>query len=103
MQNLFVVIFLCVLSGCNGVLTTKDWANSWIQVNLDTLKKAEKNESGDPFVQKWRDDNTNIDYYLPNGNLIHISPTNRGCFIYWEVDKNTNKLIAYKLEGSRCF
>jgi hypothetical protein len=65
--------------------------------------KSEKNKSGVPYVQNWRDKRINRDYYLPNSNLILVHPIRIDCLIHWEVDKNTNKIIRYKFEGDRCY
>ena len=89
--------------------------NSCIQPTLETsLKKyigkvpyndfleSESYGSSSPCVQKWKDEKVNKDYYLPNGNLVHVYPAACGCIVHNEFDKKTKLLVGYKFEGERC-
>lgn len=104
---LFIIVILFI--GCpkiNGIPSAKKWADDTIGANIDIIYKMNKrniNNSGDKFVYWWRKNNINKDYYLPNGNLMHVHPIRKGCLIHWEVDKNTNKIIGYKFEGDKCY
>ena len=92
--------------GCNGIPTASNWANDWIGEDINriyVMNKRNVEHSGDEYVYYWRKNNINKDYYLKNGNLIHVHPIRRDCLIHWEVDKNTNKIIGYKFEGNRCY
>ena len=100
---LFIIIYLMfIFTGCSS-LPMKTYANTWLKANINEYRQAEKNHSGDPYVQNWRDKRINKDYYLTNGNLIHVHPIRRDCLIHWEIDKDTNKIIGYKFEGNRCY
>jgi hypothetical protein len=106
MKNIILFIILFIFTGCpkiNGIPKAKDWADGAIGMNYYESIKSEKNKSGDPYVQNWRDKRINKDYYLTNGNLIHVHPIRRDCLIHWEIDKDTNKIIGYKFEGNRCY
>ncbi len=98
------IIFIVTINfiGC-AIPAASDWANEWIGTNINIKKSTYNNKSGSPYVQWWRDNKINKDYYLPNGNLIHVHPIRKDCLIHWEVDKNTNKIIGYKFEGDRCY
>jgi hypothetical protein len=95
----FIILFL---SSC-ATQPLKDYANTWLGANLKEYRKAEKNKSLDLYVQWWRDNKINKDYYLPNGNLVHVAPEREDCLVHWEVDKNTNKIIGYKFKGDKCY
>ena len=87
----------------NGVPKMKDYADGWVGTDINEKYKTYKINSGSTYVQWWRDNKINKDYYLLNGNLIHVYPAREDCIIHWEVDKNTNKIIDYKFEGDRCY
>lgn len=102
---LFIVLIVLVFNGCivNGIPKMEDYANGWIGTNIDFYIEAGKYPSGSSYVRKWKKDKINKDYYLKNGNLIHVYPEREGCIIHWEVDKNTNKIINYKFSGDKCY
>lgn len=98
----FVVLVSLVLDGCNGMYRLKEGARRDIGTPLKNFLEVEKNPSGSPCVQKWRDKGVNKDYYLPNGNLVHVHPVACGCIAHWEFDKDTRLLIGYRFEGEQC-
>jgi hypothetical protein len=103
MKIIFFLSAILFFIGCNGIPTVKNWANGWIGTNIERLKETKKNKSGDPYVQYWKDNNITKDYYLKNGNLIYVQPIRKDCLVYFEVDKRTNKIISYTLQGTRCY
>jgi len=64
--------------------------------------EIESRPSSSPCVEKWKDKKINKDYYLPNGNLVHVYPVACGCIVHKEFDKKSNLLVGYKFEGERC-
>jgi hypothetical protein len=106
MKKLLLFIILSfIFVGCriNGIPKMENYAKGWLWSDIQEYVNAEKHKSGSYYVQGWRDARKMKDYYLPNGNLIHIAPERKDCLIHWEVDKNTNKIIGYKFEGDRCY
>jgi hypothetical protein len=105
MKKILIFVVVVLFNGCaiNGIPNIQDYANGWIGSNIDGKLEAHKRGSGSPYVRKWQDNKINQDYYLSNGNLVHVYPEREGCIIHWEVDKSTNRIIGYKLDGDRCY
>jgi hypothetical protein len=97
----FLIFVSLLFSNCSQTL--KNFADNAIGADIEQLLQAEKLDNYHGYVNCWRDNNINKDYYLPNGNLVHVYPEKEGCLIHWEIDKNTNKIINYKFEGNECY
>ncbi len=102
MKYRFTLMLLLLLSACNGMRSPKAWADDWIGVDFNTLKLTRKNKSILPYIQAWRDSNISGEQYLKNGNIEYVQPITKGCTVHWEIDKKTNKILSYQLEGKRC-
>lgn len=108
MKNIFLIIIISLtFNGCiiNGVPKAKDWAEQTIgsDINYRLEREKDSSRSGNPYVRGWIEAKQIKDYYLTNGNLVHIHPIRENCLIHWEVDKDTNKIIDYKFEGDKCY
>ena len=105
MRNIFLILLIFLFSGCiiNGIPKMNDYAQNALGMDYQDFLEPEKRKTGNFYVQNWRDKKINKDYYLPNGNLVHVAPERKGCLIHWEIDKDTNKIIGYKFEGNRCY
>ena len=101
----YTPFFLIVLFGLNSCIqpTLEESLEKYIgKVSYSAFLKSESYGSSSPCVEKWKDKKINKDYYLPNGNLVHVYPEACGCIVHNEFDKDTKLLVGYKLEGERC-
>ena len=90
-----------IMNGC-FFYGLKHYAESGIGSPYKNLLDAESRLSSSSCVQRWKNKKINKDYYLDNGNLVHVYPEACGCLIHWEIDKNTQLIVGYKFEGDRC-
>ena len=100
---LIFISILIIFNGCIRNRTIRGNAKHSIGVPYKNFLIAEQYDNYNDFINKWRDNKINKDYYLPNGNLVHVYPEAPDCIVHWEFDKNTKLLVGYKFEGKGCY
>jgi len=96
------ILMLFILNGC-FFYGLKEYAESSIgRKSYKSQLEVELLPSSSPCVQKWKNKGTKMEYYLDNGNLVHVYPGGCECLVHWEFDKKTELLVGYKFEGDRC-
>jgi len=99
------IVFILMIQGCmiNGNYSTMEDINHKIKNSYyKDLLETRKNRSGDPCIQKWRDENIMREYSLSSETFVYVFPSRCGCLIHWTINKNTGKIIGYKFDGLSC-
>ena len=97
---------ILVLQGCkmSGTYSVKENSKTMLQEGYyKDLLYDPTQRSGDPCVQKWRDEHRKETYNLPNGNFVYVVPLLCDCMMHWEIKRKTEKVVAYTSEGKTCY
>lgn len=103
MYKIFLILSgLLLYSGCGGY-SPKEYAEATIgHATYKDFLETHTRPSSSSCVKIWKKQGINKDYYLSNGNFVHVYPANCKCIIYWEFDKNSQLLVGYRLDGEWC-
>jgi len=93
---LVLFLFTVVLFSCSTTSNFERSINSWMGTDIKELQNA----WGTP----------DQDFQLPNGNTEYAYNIDKRygltlpdtCVVYWEVDKQTQKIIRMRHDGARC-
>jgi hypothetical protein len=91
-----VLLAIVLLFSCSTTRNFERYAGTWIGEDIKRLQNA----WGAP----------DQDITLPNGNTEYAYNTTKrygltlpdACVVYWEVDKQSQKIIRMRHEGTRC-
>ena len=100
-----MIFSILLLQGCkmSGTASPKEGAEADVKFwYYKDLLNDRTYRSGSPCVEKWRHSKI-VTYNLPNGNFVYVMPTMCGCLMHWEIDRKTEKVLAYTTEGKTCY
>ena len=91
-------VVLGVGPSCSQLASPREHAEAWVGSSIDEYRQMRSRPEDYGTSIGWKEKT----YQLPNGNTDHVFISRPECFYHFEVD-GKGTIIAYKLEGSRCY
>ena len=99
------LVMILIVQGCRMGGTTSPKVNSETMVKEGYYKDLlyfRTRRSGSSCVNSWNHSDI-VTYNLSNGNFVYVESAMCGCFMHWEIDRKTKKVLAYTTEGKTCY